>query len=83
MIMNQLKQTGQFHLEIPVNDAVLVTMVDALQNLLDAVRRIGFAVEFAGNDVLEEFAARHTGEKSARKGKGKKIIISTAIDLHF
>lgn len=55
------------HLEIPVNDAVLVTMVDALQNLLDAVRRIRFAVEFAGNDVLEEFAARHTGKSAEKK----------------
>jgi hypothetical protein len=48
------------HLEIPVNDAVLVTMVNTLQNLLDAVRRICFAVEFASNDILEELATRHT-----------------------
>ena len=33
-------------------------MVDALEDLLDAVRGVGFAVELAGHDVLEEFAAR-------------------------
>lgn len=47
------------HLEIPVNDAVLVAVIDALQDLLDAVRRVRLAVELARHDVLEQLAARH------------------------
>ena len=45
-------------LKISVDDAVRVAVVDALEDLLDAVRGVGFAVELAGHDVLEEFAAR-------------------------
>ena len=41
------------HLEIPVHYAVLMAVVDALQNLLNAMRRIRLAVEFTGDNVLE------------------------------
>ena len=47
------------HLEISVNNPVLVAVVDALQDLLDAVGGVGLGVELAGNDVLEQFTSRH------------------------
>lgn len=47
------------YLEISVHDAVLVTMIDALQDLLDAVGSVRLAVEFSGHNVLEELTARH------------------------
>lgn len=47
------------YLEISVNDSVLMAVVDALQDLLDAVRRIGFAVEFTGDNIFEQFTTSH------------------------
>lgn len=47
------------YLEISVHDAVLVTMIDALQDLLDAVGSVRLAVEFSGHNVLEQLTARH------------------------
>lgn len=47
------------YLEISVHDAVLMTMIDALQYLLDAVWSVRFAVEFSSHNVLEEFTSRH------------------------
>lgn len=40
-----------------MHDIVVMAMVDTFQNLLDAVRRVGFAVVFARHNVLEQFAA--------------------------
>lgn len=36
-----------------------MAVIDALEDLLDAVRRVRLAVELARNDVLEQLAARH------------------------
>ena len=49
------------YLEIPVHDSILVAVVDALEDLLDAVRRVRLAVELARHNVLEQLAARHPG----------------------
>lgn len=40
-------------LEISVNDAVLVAVVDRLKDLLDAVRGIRFTVEFSSYDIFK------------------------------
>jgi hypothetical protein len=38
-------------------DPVGVTMLNALQDLLDAGRGVGLAVKFSSHNVLKEFAA--------------------------
>lgn len=48
-----------FRLQVSVDDAVHVAVVDTLQDLLDAVRRVRLGVELARDDVLKELAARH------------------------
>ena len=48
-----------FRLQVSVDDAVHVAVVDALQDLLDAVRCVGLRVELARDDVLEQLAPRH------------------------
>jgi len=52
-------QEQVFRLEISVHHSVHVAVIDALQDLLDAVRRVGLGVELPGDNVLEEFAAGH------------------------
>ena len=47
------------HLEVPVDDTVGMAVVHRLQDLLDAVRGIGFRVEPSGHDVLKQLSARH------------------------
>ena len=42
-----------------MDDAVHVTVVDALQDLLDAVRRVRLGVELPRHDVLEQLAPGH------------------------
>ena len=54
------------HLEVPVYDSILVAMVDALQNLLDAVGRIRLRIELAGDNVLKQFAARYSAENKEK-----------------
>ena len=48
------------HLEVPVHDAVEVAVVDRLEDLLDAVRRVRLAVELPRHDVLEQLASGDT-----------------------
>ncbi len=62
------KYGSEDHLEIPVYDAVLVTVIDTLQDLLDAVGRVRFAVKFTGDNVLEEFATRHPAAINESRG---------------
>ena len=45
------------NLQISVHNPIIVAVVYAFQNLLDAVRCVSLAVEFSSNDILEEFAA--------------------------
>ena len=47
------------HFEVAVADAVLVAVLDRLEDLLHAVARVRLRVELARHDVLEELAARH------------------------
>ena len=47
------------YLEVPVHDTVGMAVVDGLQDLLDAVRGVGFRVELPGHDVFEQLPARH------------------------
>ena len=74
-----IKNCCKNHLEIPVHDAILVAVIDALQDLLDAVRRVGFAVELAGDNVFEQFASRHPGNaqlftrRSSQKNRNLQI----------
>ena len=51
------------YLQIPVDDPVLVTMIDAFQNLLYAVRGISFWVKFPGNNVFEKLPTGNTIEQ--------------------
>ena len=46
-------------LEVPVDDTVGMAVVHRLQDLLDAVRGIGFRVELSGHDVLKQLSARN------------------------
>ena len=71
---SMMKNFCKNHLEIPVYDAILVAVIDALQDLLDAVRRVGFAVELAGDNVFEQFASRHPGNAQlfTRRSSQKK-----------
>ena len=62
------------YLKVPVHDPVLVAVVDALQDLLDAVGGVGLGVELAGNDVLEQLAA---GDAEMRED----IILSKRLGL--
>ena len=57
------------HLEISVYDPIHVTVVDRLQDLLDAVAGVGLGVELSGHDVLKQLPARHpvTESQSAIK----------------
>ena len=43
--------------QVPVDDTTGMAMLDALQDLLNASRRVGLAVELARDDVLEQLAA--------------------------
>ena len=43
--------------EISMNDTVVVTVLDTLQYLLDALGRVGLGVELPGHDVLKQLAA--------------------------
>ena len=43
--------------QVPVDNTIGMAMLDALQDLLDAFRGVGLAVELARDDVLEQFAA--------------------------
>lgn len=45
------------YLEISMDHSILVTMIDALKNLLDAVRGVGLGIKLPGDNVLEEFSA--------------------------
>ena len=42
-----------------MHDSILVAVIHALEDLLDAVRRVRLAVELARHNVLEQLAARH------------------------
>ena len=46
-----------------MDDRVRVAMVDAFENLLDAMRRVRLRVELPGHNILEELASRDA-EKS-------------------
>jgi hypothetical protein len=46
-----------------MNDSIAVAMVDTFKYLLNTMRRVGLAVEFPGNDVLEQFTASDSGIK--------------------
>lgn len=59
MIGNEI----EFYLEIPVNDTILMAMIDTLQDLLDAMRRVRFTVELPGDDVFEQFPAGYSVEQ--------------------
>ncbi len=60
-------------LEVPVNDAILVAVVHALQDLLDAVRGVGLGVELAGHDVLEQLSAGHPAKAQIDGEPGKNV----------
>lgn len=45
------------YLKISMHDIVHVTMVDRLENLLNAMGGIGLGIIFACHNVLEQFAA--------------------------
>ena len=57
-----------------MHDSVLVAVVDALQDLLDAVGGVGLGVELAGHDVLEQLA---TGDAEMRED----IILSKRLGI--
>ena len=46
-------------LEVPVDDTVGMAVVHGLQDLLDAVRGVGFRVELPGHDVFKQLPASH------------------------
>ena len=48
-----------WYLEVPVHDTVGMAVVDRLQDLLDAVRGVGFRVELPGHNVFKQFSSRH------------------------
>ena len=52
MIFGERKKN---HLEIPVDDTVLVAVIDALQDLLNTMRCVRLAVELARNNILKQF----------------------------
>jgi hypothetical protein len=58
------------YLQISVDDPVVVAVVDALEDLLDAVGGVGLAVKFPRDDVLEEFA---TGDPAS----GEQYVSNT------
>ena len=64
-----------------MDDAVHVTVVDALQDLLDAVRRVRLRVELARNDVLEQLAPGHAEGNRERYEGGLSISFSAIISL--
>lgn len=45
------------YFQIPVHNSVMVAVVNAFQDLLNTVRGVGLAVEFPGDDVLEQLPA--------------------------
>lgn len=45
------------YFQIPMHNSVMVAVVNAFQDLLNTVRGVGLAVEFPGDDVLEQFSA--------------------------
>lgn len=49
--------TNSTYFQIPVHDSVMVAVVNAFQDLLNTMRGVGFAVEFPGDNVFEEFSA--------------------------
>ena len=42
-----------------MNHSVLVAVIDALKDLLDAMRGVRFAVKLSGHNVFEELSSRH------------------------
>ena len=42
-----------------MNHSVLVAVIDALKDLLDAMRGVRFAVKLSGHNVFEELTSRH------------------------
>ena len=53
-----------------MDNAVEVAVVDRLQDLLDAVRRIRLAVELPSDDVLKQLPAGHAAGAEVRSGQG-------------
>lgn len=51
------RQEQILRLEVSVHDVVHVTVIDRLEDLLDAVGRVRLAVILASHDVLEQLAA--------------------------
>lgn len=51
---------SQFYFQISVNNIILVAMPHSVENLLYAVTRVDFAVEFTSDNVLEQFATRYS-----------------------
>lgn len=45
------------YFQIPVHNSVMMAVVYTFQDLLNTVRGVGLAVEFPGDDVLEQFSA--------------------------
>lgn len=45
------------YFQIPVHNSVMVAVVNAFQDLLNTVRGVGLAVEFPGDNILEQFSA--------------------------
>jgi len=65
---------GLSYLQVPMNDTIGMTMIDRLQDLLDAVRGVGLRVELPGHNVLKELA---TGHSATQRGqvKGRRLIV--------
>ena len=55
------------YLKVSVDDPVHVTVVDAFQDLLDAVRGIRLRVELARHNVLEQLASGHAENEREKK----------------
>ena len=51
---------GTGHLEVPVDHAIAVAVVDGLQDLLDAVGGVRLGVELPGYNILKQLPARHS-----------------------
>ena len=68
-----LRPSWPAYLKVSVDDPVHVTVVDAFQDLLNAVRRIRLRVELARHNVLEQLASGHA--ENEREKKQSKVTI--------
>ena len=54
---------SEVYLEIPVDNSILMAMIDTLQDLLDAMRCVRFTVELPSDDIFEQFPTGNSLEQ--------------------